>query len=514
MRVDYKNPPEGSNQRGDENDSTRHGNRIMLNDSTSDPPASITRPPAVEIIEPILEAAQAGSFKLDPKSYDFSDDDNAALFVDLFGAWVRHEAVNREWRLYDRTRWVADAWGVSPELAKFVAKLRQQWLGHADPRELRDASKFVQRSRSAAGIRAMLYLAAADPRIATTITEYDRCGYLINTPGGVIDVRNPDLRLRPHRAEDMITKRTRFTPEARDGELWPTVLQQASCSRDDWKQALQRICGSGALGLSNKDKAAINFGSGANLKDTTIETSGLTLGEYAGTCSVQSLMEQHRSSGHAEDIASLRGIRYLRTSEPTFNGRIDEGRFKELTGGGVVSASHKHGRQFSFTPVFTLMISTNHKPRILGRDLGVWRRVWLLPFDYTIPEADRDPRFKERLLEIDGPAILHWLLVGARAYIKHGWGNFPTIEAATAEYQAKEDILGAFLQERCRLGEFQQIKASELRELYEKWCDEQGERPFTGRAWREALEERGFQRKKLSAGFYWVGIGKDDDVPF
>ena len=159
-------------------------------------------------------------------------------------------------------------------------------------------------------------------------------------------------------------------------------------------------------------------------------------------------------------------------------------------------------------------ISTNHRPKITGRDTGVWRRLWFFPFDYTVPEDDRDPRFKDKLLETDGPAILSWIIQGAREWLAEGWGSFPTIEAATAEYREKEDVLGLFVGETCIVGEYQSIKASKLRELYEQWCRENGERPFFGRAWREALEESGFKRIRGNTGYRWHGIGVDDEIPF
>ncbi len=37
------------------------------------------------------------------------------------------------------------------------------------------------------------------------------------------------------------------------------------------------------------------------------------------------------------------------------------------------------------------MLAVNHKPRIVGTDHAMWRRIRLIPFDVTIPDVEQDP---------------------------------------------------------------------------------------------------------------------------
>lgn len=40
------------------------------------------------------------------------------------------------------------------------------------------------------------------------------------------------------------------------------------------------------------------------------------------------------------------------------------------------------------------------------------------------------------------------------------------------------------------------VEVSQLRKIYEGWCEEQGEEPALGRTFNNMLEERGFIRKQ------------------
>jgi len=477
-----------------------------------EPSLSVFQSPAQQIAKPIIEHAVQRAGLLNAGNYDSTDAGNADLFRDLFGDRVRHDSTTNQWYLWTGTRWRPDSWIIAPTLAKIAAHVLKNWLPRMHARDLKDAARHVQRSFSSTGIRALLYQAAADPALAVTLAEFDANGFLLNAPAGTVDLRTGEVH--PHHPRDMITKITGYSPGHTGAELWAQVIDSATCGRPELAAAMQRLFGSAAIGIPGKDKAAIFYGSGANQKSTIVESAADALGDYASSTDIQTLMESNRSSGHTEDIASLLGVRFLRTSEPGAGGRWDEGRFKALPGGDTIAASHKHGRSFEFRPCFTLCMSTNHKPRITGRDSGIWRRIWLLPFDYVVPEDQRDPRFREHLMAESGPAILQWIIDGAREWIAEGWGRFDIVDAATLAYHESEDVLAVFFAECCTLNPHRIAPAGQLRKAYEDWCTKSGERPFSGRAWREALEERGFNRRKTRAGFQWEGIGIDSDSPF
>ena len=80
---------------------------------------------------------------------------------------------------------------------------------------------------------------------------------------------------------------------------------------------------------------------------------------------------------------------------------------KQVTGGDMITARFLFREFFEFRPAFKLVLVSNHKPKIRGTDLAIWRRVRLVPFDVTIPPADRDPLLLQRIVadELPGAPI-------------------------------------------------------------------------------------------------------------
>ena len=91
------------------------------------------------------------------------------------------------------------------------------------------------------------------------------------------------------------------------------------------------------------------------------------LGEYATTLLVETLTDT-RNSGIPNDIAALKGKRYVLLSEFAENQHMNEAKLKSLTGGDVVTARFLHGEFFEFLPTHHMIMMTNHKPVIKGID--------------------------------------------------------------------------------------------------------------------------------------------------
>ena len=276
----------------------------------------------------------------------------------------------------------------------------------------------MKKLRSSGGNRAIQYFASCDPRIAITREDLDVDEHLINTPGGIVDLRTGHIR--PHRREDLLSKITRYAPDANHKpRYFDRFLDDVTCGREDLQESLQRFIGSGASGVVGKALIGIATVMDKRRKSTLFESCGVTLGTYASSADMKTFASEQRAAGHSDDLASLAGVRFLRTGENTQGVRLDEGRLKRLTGGDETNVSHKGSRSFAMVGRFTLCVYTNHKPRVSGRDGGIWRRLLLFPFDWVIPEHQKDPGYREKLLDADGPYILAWILEGARKWYKH-----------------------------------------------------------------------------------------------
>jgi phage/plasmid-associated DNA primase len=169
---------------------------------------------------------------------------------------------------------------------------------------------------------------------------------------------------------------------------------------------------------------------------------------------------------------------------------------------------------FQFDPSHKLWLAANHKPNIRGSDYAIWRRIRLIPFGVHFDEDQRDKALGDKL-KAELPGILRWAVDGCLAWQADGLGLPAAVDHATASYREDEDHVGRFLADTFEAREGSAVAAKRLRELYVEWCEEAGDRPWSGKAVGKVLTERGLQRHKMRDGWWWVGIrvseGEDVD---
>jgi putative DNA primase/helicase len=172
------------------------------------------------------------------------------------------------------------------------------------------------------------------------------------------------------------------------------------------------------------------------------------VGEQALTTPMETFARS-RDKGVRNDLARLHRARLVIASESAEGRRLDETTIKAVSGGGSVAARFLYGEFFEFTPQFKVWLVTNHKPRVEGDDDAIWRRLRLIPFNVSfIGREDKELGSK---LERELPGILAWAVRGCLAWQAEGLGLPRAVEQSTNEYRADEDLLGLFLDQRCKL---------------------------------------------------------------
>jgi putative DNA primase/helicase len=215
-----------------------------------------------------------------------------------------------------------------------------------------------------------------------------------------------------------------------------------------------------------------------------------------------------RKSGEqiTNDIARLRGTRFVTTTEAEQGKRLSEPLIKQITGNDRMTDRFLYGEFFSFVPTFKIFMVTNHKPVIKGTDHGIWRRIKLVPFTTTIEEARQDKHPEQKLME-EWPGILNWILEGTVQWCSERLKTPPDITRATDEYRGEMDVIGNFIKERCIQGPGCFIRARELFKVYQDWCDENNEHACSERFLGLRLKELGIEQKRKGDGRYWHGLG-------
>jgi hypothetical protein len=109
------------------------------------------------------------------------------------------------------------------------------------------------------------------------------------------------------------------------------------------------------------------------------------------------------------------------------------------------------------------------------------------------------------------------MVEGCLEWQEHGLEEPETVTEATKQYREEMDTLAAFLDETCVVGAGHRVLAERLYQHYAMWCDKSGEHKDPKKAFVARFEERGFSRRRETAGvnkgrYIWLGIGLRSDA--
>lgn len=386
---------------------------------------------------------------------------------------------------------------------------------------------FAQSSGNTSRITGMI--AQALPHRTVTTEALDADAYKINVANGTISfeqVDDPDgseangfkawrAVLRPHDRADQIAKLSPvvYDPAAQCPK-WIAFLDRFQ-PNTAIRKFLQCYHGYAFTGATGEQCLVFNHGLGANGKSTFVDAISRLMGDYALTLSFESLAGDgaRRGDQASPDLARLPGARLVRASEPERGVNFKESLLKSLTGGEPMLVRHLHKGFFEFRPTFKLVLSGNHKPEIGGVDHGIWRRMRLVPWSVTIPDAERRP-IEDVLAEFweERSGILNWLIDGALMYLRDGLVVPAEIAEATNDYREEMDTVGGFVAdcvEVVPLADDQKpaiVAAREMYEAFQAWCEHNAARAWKEKTFASAMIEKGFARKRTETGRIYLNV--------
>ena len=431
---------------------------------------------------------------------------NAKRLVNKFGSSLRYVVEFKQWLVWKGDRWMFDEIGEIHRLAKRVTLgIYKETANTTSDDRRRALAKFASRSESQRALDALIKLARTEEDIPLRVSELDKDPYLLGVNNGVINLRVGSLRTNTQ--SEYITKLApvTFNPDAVCPK-WIRFLDQSMDGNKDMIEYLQRIVGYSLTGITTEQQLFFLYGFGANGKSVFINTIQDLLGDYAMQTPVSTLMTKNKGSVN-NDVARLRGARFVATTETEEHSKFNESEVKLLTGGDMITARFLKKEFFEFRPEFKLWISGNHKP-VPGDGHGIWRRLILIPFDIVIKEKNIDRELPTKLRE-ELPGILNWAIKGCLKWQEDGLKTPDKILDAIKEYKSEMDTIQNWMDD-CWKEEAlpnAQIKASNLYLSYKKWNESNGEFfTFSQRMLGTKLKERGFEKKRKSSAFFYIGI--------
>lgn len=415
-------------------------------------------------------------------AFELTDHGNALRFALVEHPRLRYSPDRGSW-----LRWEAGRWHVQPSdsaaIQAFIA------LVHAMDHDDKALYTHKLRSLGAGAITRAVGLARTDPRIEVHISDFDAEPFLLNTPDGVVDLLTGEIA--PHTPEGL---HTRMTAVGVDPSLacpkWLRFLAYTFAGDPELIGFVQRMAGYSATGKVTHHALPFLFGSGANGKSVFMEVLMRVLGDYASSAPADFLLLGGREDESA--VARLSGLRLVACSEVGPEARFNEQKVKLLTGGDQLTARFLFQNHFTFEPTHHLWLMGNHLPRVTAGGDSFWRRVRMVPFTRTVPEAERIEGLADQLVREEGPAILAWIIEGARRQVT-GLAEPAGVKAATRDYAEEEDHLGRFIEERVRFGggDLVRVSTADMRHVYEQWCFAEGEKPIASNVFGRELKARG-----------------------
>jgi len=443
------------------------------------------------------------------QSPHLTDAGNARRFAQQHGAILRFCYAWASWLVFTGRRFERDQGDRVWALAKQTA-LGFYALAAAEPDD--DARKALARwarySESEPGIRRMLELAKSETGIPVTPDQLDRDPWTLNTPNGTLNLRTGELR--PHRAEDLLTKLTAAPYLAgATHEVWTKFLEAAIPDPETCAFA-RRYAGYALTGSTREEVFVIVRGPTGGGKTTYAEALRRTWGDYAVSADFSTFLDQRLHHGPRDDVARLVKARLVTSMETRAGERLDHGLLKLLTGGDTVAARRLYERTIEFTPCFKLLLGSNHRPRADATDDALWRRLRELPFPTGRPNReDRDDSIKATLTDPAqaGAAILAWAVQGCLEWQARGLGEPKGVIDATADYKRSQDRFQDFLADRCVREAEAWMTTGDLRSAYEAWARDENERDVLNtRDFAERLRELGCIPKRTNRTRGWLGI--------
>ncbi len=430
----------------------------------------------------IGNTAPAPAAAIGSDSADLTDDGNARLLVAEYSGELRYVPDAGKWVTWEGTRW---QWhpddGPAIEAARDVIR--------RIPTDNQQLASHRLKSMRARAIADAVRLARATPAIRIPASQFDRHPWQLNTPGGVVDLRTGMIAAATPAL--FHSKQTTVTPDPEmRTPLWDQFLATTFQGNAPLALYVQRLAGLTFIGEVLEHVLPFAHGPGGNGKTVFAEVLSTIAGDYA-TEAPQGFLVAGRDK-HETELANLQGRRMVVGSEVNENTRFDEAKVKLLSGGDKITARFMRQDFFTFIPSHTFWLLGNSQPKVETGGESFWRRLRLIPFTHVVPEEDRIENLQQRLVDEEGPGILHWIIQGAVGYAADGLRTPAEVLAATDSYRAEEDHLGRFIEDRCSVGggDAARVEMSELRRSYDAWCREQHEDAVTTTAFGRQLKQR------------------------
>lgn len=447
------------------------------------------------------------------KLYDMTDTGNAHRLVDKFGNVLRYSYNRKKWFYWDGKIWRPDERGEIKKLADIICDdIKREAFMEQDEKTQADMLKWANKTASSKGKESMIKEAQHLEKIPVLPDDFDKHTDYLNCQNGIINLRNGELI--PHDSTYMMSKicSSDYDLTGEKPKMWLSFLDDVTNHNKDLQDYIQKCIGYSISGSNREQCAYFLYGMGNNGKSTFLDTIADLIGGYASNTQPETvMMKKWGDTGASSDVARLKSARFVSCEEPTEGVRLNEGLLKQLTGGSKVTCRFLYGDEFEYTPEFKIWMATNHKPIIRGTDVGIWRRIKLIPFEVNIPQQKVDKTLKYKLRK-EFPQILRWAVDGCIKWQQEGITEPKCVQDAIKDYKVEMDLLASFM-EQCIVIDYEckdKVMASDLFRLYSKWAKTNNEYEMSSKKFFRDIGNKVPDKGRNNRGVFYLNIKYSD----
>ena len=399
------------------------------------------------------------------------------LFADTYKDVARYVPESKEWYVYNGKVWQKDVGGLYVQ--RFAVDLIEHLLDcrkNIKDEQLQEVWLRFITNNMAKKHRDVIIKDSASV-YPVSINEFDKNPFILNCQNCTLDLMS--MKQNPHRAEDYLTKITNVSIDLNAKcNRWIKFIDEVMQNDMDKAKFLQKALGYTLTGDISHECFFLLYGSTTrNGKGTTMETILHMLGSYGRTAQPESIAQKQSAngSGPSEDIARLKGARFVNMSEPDKGLRLNSALVKQMTGGDTLTARFLHENSFEFRPEYKLFINTNHLPKVNDDSIFASGRVKLIPFDRHFKDSEQDKRLKNFFKQPDNlSGILNWCIHGLQIFNSEGLEQPKAVIDATIKYREESNPVGQFINEELTkvIGSKTEFKI--IYAKYCEWCDTWG----------------------------------------
>ena len=468
-----------------------------------------------------VEASSIFVLPQDVRQFDLSEFGNGERFAYYSNGRAKYCTTLKEWLSFTGKVWKVNT-VLSERMAKDVLNLiPKESIFHTLEKQQKAFESFINKSRKWNGILNALNCARSEEGMQVDSEKLDAHPSisgkaLFNANNGTINLKTGEFR--PHSKDDFLTmiSPVDYIPGAK-APRWERFLDEIFEGDKELIEWMQCFLGYVMTGESSLRIFAVLYGSGRNGKSTLVETVSRILGsDYSKGIPTQSLYAKKEESATSPELTRLIGTRFVYASEGKENEKLNTGMVKRFTGDEKITARGLYAAPVDFQPQFTVLLSTNHKPKIDDTTNSIWDRTRLIPFKRRFRDEEVDTSLRKKFLD-ESSGILNWLVEGAVKFYQMGekLPHCAAVTQATESYRSDSDKVQSFLSEGCELGRDYRVQVGILHEEFKKWSQiEQGGTDMSLPTFREKMREKGYepvsggQRRKFFTG---IRVRDEDD---